>query len=216
MSSVLHVAPTQKRMRILQLRDLALKHLPKAVAQAEVGKNVWGPHMTDLAHTSVAFDVSADPAASAVERQAAALLHATYWHPETYARYGVDYKPDVEGLAEARRNVSAIEPYLIEQARLLLDLTGETPPIWFKVAPAVSSAPALARTLGEQQEEAILAEFQNLGINPLRFPQGSRGKPGTKSAVRQRIVIPSRLFRSSKVFESAWERLSQSGRIKSA
>lgn len=67
----------------------------------------------------------------------------------------------------------------------------------------------------EQQEDEILRIIEEvLLLKPLHLPQVKKGKAGTKAAVRKQLGIPSNLFVSDKVFNTAWERLRANNKVK--
>lgn len=66
-----------------------------------------------------------------------------------------------------------------------------------------------------QQEDKILRLIrETTGCEPFNLPTRKEGKAGTKADVREKLNIPSELFRSTIVFNKAWERLSEKGLLK--
>jgi len=66
-----------------------------------------------------------------------------------------------------------------------------------------------------QQEDEILRLIrETIGRDPLNLPTRKKGKAGTKADVREKLNIPSKLFRSITVFNKAWERLSEKGLLR--
>lgn len=57
-----------------------------------------------------------------------------------------------------------------------------------------------------EQEEAIVAEIQGLGYEPLQLPKKPPGKGGIKETVRD-VLATTPLFIGTTVFDKAWERL---------
>lgn len=64
----------------------------------------------------------------------------------------------------------------------------------------------VVRDKGVQQGDAILAEIRKQGFDPMALPPKPPGRPGVKAAVRAALT-DSPLFKGSKVFDKAWERL---------
>lgn len=62
------------------------------------------------------------------------------------------------------------------------------------------------------QEAVILEELRQLGHDPLALPKNSPGKSGVKSEVRARLQR-NPLFQGVKVFDKAWERLTDQADI---
>ena len=65
---------------------------------------------------------------------------------------------------------------------------------------------------GAAQDAAILKQIKVLGHDPLNLPPNRAGKPGTKAAVRAALKR-DRLFTGAKVFDKAWERLTENSDI---
>jgi hypothetical protein len=65
-----------------------------------------------------------------------------------------------------------------------------------------------------QQEHEILRIIKDeLGFDPFNLPALEKGKAGVKSAVRKKLNIRSRLFKSMDVFNKAWQRMLDNGLI---
>ncbi|MBX7123868.1 MAG: hypothetical protein K1X42_17215 [Opitutaceae bacterium] len=69
-----------------------------------------------------------------------------------------------------------------------------------------SEAKKAPRTKLLQQEDAILAELGERGIEPKDLPRETDGKPGIKAGVREALG-KSPLFKGKRVFDKAWERV---------
>jgi hypothetical protein len=65
---------------------------------------------------------------------------------------------------------------------------------------------------GQAQDAAILETIKKMGHDPFQLPKNPAGKPGVKADVRKTLK-DNPLFAGSKVFDKAWERLSQVGDI---
>jgi hypothetical protein len=72
--------------------------------------------------------------------------------------------------------------------------------------PTITAAPSKPLSRFAAQDAAILVEIKKLGLDPLALPKNPAGKPGVKAAVRS-ALSESKLFKGSKVFDKAWERL---------
>ena len=79
-------------------------------------------------------------------------------------------------------------------------------------AGAATSRPVQAQIA---QEDAILARLALMNYTPLALPKAGAGRSGVRSIVRI-AVGTNALFQSSVVFEKAWQRLRDSGRIADA
>lgn len=66
--------------------------------------------------------------------------------------------------------------------------------------------PASTRTKRTQQEDAILAEIQKQGFDPMSLPPNCSGYSGAKKVIRKSLQ-KSPLFKGWTTFDKAWERL---------
>lgn len=67
----------------------------------------------------------------------------------------------------------------------------------------------------EQQAVAILAAIGALKMNPLSLTKAPSGKSGIKSIIRAQLTNSRKdIFSSSGVFDDAWQRLRNSGKIR--
>lgn len=115
---------------VLALRDLALDHLPKVVAQRDIAAQ----HSRRCALQSVAFSplrTAYNPASTVIELQASRLLMLVGEHPETHYEYLVDGVNDgslgitvEQALADAQKIRPLIEKHLLEAAQELCRLSG--------------------------------------------------------------------------------------------
>lgn len=62
------------------------------------------------------------------------------------------------------------------------------------------------------QEKTIMDEITNLGYDPKCLPKNETGKPGVKATVKHALK-QNLLFKGSRVFDKAWERLRGDGDI---
>ena len=66
-----------------------------------------------------------------------------------------------------------------------------------------------------KQEQAVLAEIQRQGLDPIAIPANRGGTGGLKSKVRHSLA-KNELFSGSTTFEKAWDRLRAAGQIDDA
>jgi hypothetical protein len=143
--------------KILSLRDLALEHLPKVREQ----RDLMSKHGRLLALQVVAggpLKTFYNPASTAIEKRAAALLDLVHQHPDTTTE-GL-YPAECEMgaalqavlLSDARKMQPAIEAAMLEDARLLCRIAGKPVPVWMagselQPAPVVtaSNEPAIPK-----------------------------------------------------------------------
>jgi hypothetical protein len=63
-----------------------------------------------------------------------------------------------------------------------------------------------------RQEDAIVAEVERQGYDPMSLPMNLPGKAGIKAAVREALQ-DSTLFKAITAFDKTWERLRTEKRI---
>lgn len=155
--------------KILSLRDLALEHLPKVREQ----RDLMSKHGRTVALQAVAggpLKTFYNPASTAIEKRAAALLNLVHKHPDTTTE-GLYPADDDMGAAleailldDARKIQPEIEAAMLEDARLLCELSGSPLPPWMvgseqQAAPATDTEkPAPVETV-EQRRARYLAWF---------------------------------------------------------
>jgi hypothetical protein len=127
---------------VLSLRDLALSHLPRVRQQAEIAYTEGGGRKAEL--QSIAFapiGVAHTRQPTAIELQAAQLLHLVGRHPDTHTEWlsddvaGDDFPGTLTSIltADAERDRSSIDQLLEETARELCRISGAAlPPSMFR------------------------------------------------------------------------------------
>lgn len=77
-----------------------------------------------------------------------------------------------------------------------------------------ATTPKSVVMISEQQENLILEALIAEGYTPTALPRWKNNEAGAKAKIRSNLQINQpKIFRSNKIFDKAWERLSVSGRI---
>ena len=127
--------------KILNLRDLALDHLPKVRAE----RDRMTAHGSIAALSAVAIaplKTSHDVSSTAIEKRAAVLLHLVHQHPDTSTEWLIPSVDDSEKeleevlMKDALRNQPMTEANMLENAKLLCELSGAPLPPWMTITPA--------------------------------------------------------------------------------
>jgi hypothetical protein len=166
------------------------------------------------------------------ERAAAHLLamisnhRATAWYREPVTPDG---KPPAEPLeawqaselwAQTRLAVTEYAAFIPEREALaLLALVSEqnTAPEQEVATPGavVNVGVSIAQPKQRAQETQILERLKTNGYDPLKLAQGTPGRAGPKSAIRQLVMTKPTIFTKSS-FDKAWERLRSDGSVADA
>lgn len=142
--SALRKDANMEKLKVLSLRDLAIKHSPKAresrKAAAKYGK-IWADMGLQSACLFGADSAKYD--ATAVEKAALELLQLTFLHPEAWPDdpHVLDDVKDAETIAIKAHSLGKavevqpqIETAMLDAARLLCELTGDALPPWVDAA----------------------------------------------------------------------------------
>jgi len=194
--------------KILNLRDLAISHLPRVQKNRAVSSRLYGKAFIDSASRGATQMTSNYAESTAVEKLAAELLDLTYMHPDTQAQYPFKRDPIeyAEAIEEDMRLMEGalelqpqIEAAMLEAAKLLCELTGAPLPPWMDEAAAPVTAAKLdagkETSEGEPQGDepltmkraALVAMLENEGFNNVAMVfknavvNGLRAKAGHKN-----------------------------------
>lgn len=77
----------------------------------------------------------------------------------------------------------------------------------FRQSQSPEQASSKHKPLQREQEDEILKTILSLGLDPKDMPPYKPGKPGIKNKIRVEIGKEHPLFKSTTVFDKAWERL---------
>ena len=154
------------KLKVLNLRDLAIKYYPKAYRMRANFLKYNGD--SGLMHAAI-FE---DQDATAIEKAACELLRLTFMHPEALLNdpHVWDAVKDAETIATKAHTLemavemqSQIETLMLDAARLLCELTGVALPPWVDAdyAPAAKDAPTQKR----QRQDALAVELDEILVS---------------------------------------------------
>ena len=79
--------------------------------------------------------------------------------------------------------------------------------------PAPKPIPMALISKSKQQDSAILDWLKGNNFDPMKLPKPPKGKAGVKRDCRNALEIHYKMFSSTSVFNTAWDRLRQNNEI---